>query len=385
MAKLATKELCTGCTACMVSCPRSCISMEKDEYGFFYPAVDQEKCIECGLCENRCPIIKPSQLGESAPQAYAAYSKDDHIRINSSSGGIFSEIAKAVLHNGGIVFGAAYNDAFGVEHICIDRENDLIKLCGAKYSQSNMGVTFRNVKAYLEGGKMVLFSGTPCQVAGLSKFLNKTYDNLIKLDFVCHSVPSPMVWEKYVKYRADVDNNGIMPVNINLRSKKTGWSNYKYSNMFEYSNGASHVEKSRESLYMKLFVGGYISRESCDNCQFKGYHRISDITIGDFWGIWDIAPEMNDNRGTSVVLVQTKKGVELWERINSRLIIKPVELEETSCQNMAILKSSQSNKRRNEILGKIKDEGIAVTEDLFVFQKSNIVKKIGRKILNILK
>lgn len=360
MPQLAVKEYCTGCTACASACPKGCIAMTADENGFLCPVIDADQCVLCGLCEKVCPVVNPLKVAVNMPKAYAAYSTDEAVRMQSSSGGVFTEIAKAVLADDGAVYGAAYNEQFEVVHICAESENDLAKLRGAKYAQSDLRGIFANVKAQLEQGRRVLFSGTPCQVGGLKAFLRKDYDNLIAVDFVCHSVPSPMTWREYVKYRAEQDNGGNLPQSIDLRSKMTGWSRYQYSNLFQYANGMAHAAKSGESLYMKLFVGGYINRESCVNCQFKGYSRVSDLTIGDFWGIWDIAPEMDDNKGTSVVLVQSLRGATLLERISERLVLKQVTLEEASRQNSSMVKSLTPNPERRNALqqiieGKIED------------------------------
>lgn len=369
------KNHCTGCTACASVCPKGCITMAADEDGFLFPVVDAEKCVSCGLCEKVCPIITPLEKPTNEPVAYAAYSRDEAMRLSSSSGGVFTELAKAVLNDGGAVFGAAYNEAFEVVHICAENETDLARLRGAKYAQSDLGDSFRDVKRRLEQGQKVLFSGTPCQVGGLKAFLRKDYENLLTVDFVCHSVPSPMAWREYVKYRARQDNGGEMPRAINLRDKRTGWTNYQYSNLFTYADGHTHTARSGESLYMKLFVGDYINRESCADCRFKGYSRVSDLTIGDFWGIWDIEPEMDDNKGTSVVLVQTPRGQGLLDRIADQLILKAVTLEEASRQNGAMLKAAQSNPRREEALARIRVGQITECESWFAVPKVTPVQK----------
>lgn len=384
MPNLATKEYCTGCTACASVCPRICIAMTADENGFLYPVIDADKCVSCGLCEKVCPVISPPKKPESEPLAYAAYSRDERMRLESSSGGVFTELAKAVLEAGGAVFGAAYNEQFEVVHICVESEAELTKLRGAKYAQSDLCGIFSDVKAKLEAGQRVLFSGTPCQVGGLKAFLRKNYENLLTVDFVCHSVPSPMAWREYVKYRAEQDNGGKMPATINLRSKQTGWSRYQYSNLFQYGDGVAHAAKSGDSLYMKLFVGGYINRESCANCQFKGYSRVSDLTIGDFWGIWDIAPEMDDNKGTSVILVQSERGAELLKQISEQLVLKPVTPEEASLQNQAMLKSSAPNAQQPEILDLIKTGRIAECEKGLLSRSTTLLQKVKQFVKELL-
>lgn len=388
MSQLAELHNCAGCTACASVCPKGCIAMTVDENGFLYPLVDAEKCVGCGLCEKVCPIIHPPEKPGNEPGAYAAYSKDEAMRLSSSSGGVFTEFAKAVLNDGGAVFGAAYNAQFEVLHICVENEADLAKLRGAKYAQSDLLGIFADVKCRLDQGQKVLFSGTPCQVGGLKAFLRKDYENLLAVDFVCHSVPSPMAWREYVKYRAQQDNGGAMPKAINLRHKQTGWTNYQYSNLFTYADGHTHAARSGESLYMRLFVGDYINRRSCANCQFKGYSRVSDLTIGDFWGIWDIAPEMDDNKGTSVVLVQSQQGAELLRSISDRLVLKPVMLEDASRQNGAMLKAAQPNPRRAEAFALIRAGQIGECESWFAAPKITIMQRLrgfAKRILRRIK
>ncbi|MBR5020943.1 MAG: Coenzyme F420 hydrogenase/dehydrogenase, beta subunit C-terminal domain [Oscillospiraceae bacterium] len=351
---IAERNLCTGCTACAAACPKGCITMVPDEDGFAYPVIDAGACISCGLCGKVCPIVSGVQTAEREPKAYAAYTKDEPLRMDSSSGGVFSEIAKEVLRQGGAVYGAAYGDEFAVSHVCAEKQEDLAKLRGAKYAQSELKGVFAEIRQKLDAGQEVLFSGTPCQVGGLKAFLRKNYENLLTVDFVCHSVPSPMAWKAYVTYRAEQDNGGQLPESINLRAKTTGWSRYRYSNLFKYKGGAEHTARSGESLYMKLFVGGCINRTSCENCRFKGYSRISDLTIGDFWGIWEIDPELDDDKGASVVLVQSPRGEKIFDMIRDRCVVKAVTLEEASAQNGAMLRSSPVSGRRAEAFAMIR-------------------------------
>lgn len=389
MPKLAQMDHCTGCAACGSVCPKGAIAMTADADSFLNPVIDPKRCVECGLCEKVCPVVSPVAAPQRQPQAYAAYSVDEAMRLQSSSGGVFTELARQILGQGGAVYGAAYDARFAVRHICVLAEEDLAKLRGAKYAQSDLREIFPEVKVSLDAGQPVLFSGTPCQVAGLKAYLRKDYANLVTVDFVCHSVPSPVAWQEYVKYRAQQDSGGQLPSAINLRGKETGWSRYRYSNRFEYADGRAHSAGSGESLYMKLFVGGYISRSSCDNCQFKGYSRVSDVTLGDFWGIWDIAPEMDDNKGTSVVLVQSEKGVALMEAIRERLVLKKVSLEEASAQNPAMIRTAPVNPRRAEALQKIREGQIEACGAWFVPPKRSFSKRLrllaGRVIRKMMK
>ena len=352
MPKLASKKQCTGCTACYSSCPKKCIAMRPDEYGFEFPIIDTKKCINCKKCENVCPVIDKNKFPKKLLSIYAAYVQDNDIRMDSSSGGIFTEIATEILNRKGVVFGAAFDNEYGVVHVQISDKEELSKLRGAKYAQSELGECFYDVQKKLDIGKNVLFVGTPCQVSGLKSFLKKDYPSLFTVDFVCHGVPSPLVWKNYVKYRAEKDNHGILPKKINLRSKISGWSRYSYSNTYEYSTNQIYSVLNQEDLFMKLFVFNYINRCSCADCQFKGVKRVSDITLGDFWGIWDIDPNMDDNKGTSLILTHTKAGATMFESISGRLIFKKMNLREASVRNPSILLSSLASDNRESILDK---------------------------------
>ena len=382
MLNLTNKESCVGCTACESICPKHCIEIKSDTEGFRYPEMCITECIECNACRKVCPLLKDDIQSASLPVAYASRTIDDTIRMESSSGGIFTELAKKILLQKGVVYGAVYDEQFEIQHCDIERIDDLYKLRGAKYAESCLGNSFGKILDRLKQGQEVLFSGTPCQVAGLKSFLKKDYENLFCIDFVCHGVPSPMAWKEYVKYRAKQDADGEMPIKINLRDKTTGWSKYRYSNLFQYKDGNEHSCLSSDSLYMKLFVGDYISRKSCSNCKFKGYNRVSDITLGDFWGIWDIAPEMDDNKGISLVLIQSEKGRKMFEDISDKIESKEMALEQVSLQNPSILKSSPANPKRQQALDMIRDGRIGEVEILFSNfskRKVSIFKKIIRK------
>lgn len=364
MPNLADKNQCTGCTACANICPKSCIEMKEDDEGFSYPVIDNSKCISCLACERVCPILNNHTHKDEETKAYAALSKNDETRLESSSGGIFSELAKLILQSNGIVYGAKYDDDFKVIHTGIEDIESLKELRGAKYSQSDLSTIFQTIKTQLNNGRQVLFSGTPCQIGGLKAFLKKDYDNLYCIDFVCHGVPSPLVWKKYIEYRSQVDADNQVPEYINLRNKESGWSHYSYQIEFAYSKSNHYLCQNDKDLYMSLFVNNYILRRSCSNCYYKGYSRESDITLGDFWGIWDILPSMDDNKGTSVVFTHSNKGEKLLNSAAIHLQSNNVTLDQATMMNPSLLKSSLPKENRERVLKEISQNGFHTKEKI---------------------
>ena len=365
MPNLANKSQCTGCTACASICPQNCIQMKENSEGFSYPVIkDNSICISCRACERVCPILNDNQRNEEQTKAYAALSKDDGLRMESSSGGVFSELAKLVLETNGIVYGASYDKDFKVKHIGIENVELLGKLRGAKYSQSELSTSFQRIKMQLDVDRQVLFSGTPCQIGGLKAFLKKDYANLFCIDFVCHGVPSPLVWKKYVEYRARIDNNSNTPEYINLRNKESGWSHFSYKVEFAYPGEKRYLCRNNEDLFMKLFVSNYILRRSCSDCHYKGYSRVADITLGDFWGIWNIIPDMDDNKGTSLVLTHSDKGEKLLKTAADNLRYGQVTLDQATMMNASLIKSSFSQPSRDKVLDEIAQNGFDAKETI---------------------
>ena len=371
---LADKNQCTGCTACANICPKSCIEMKEDDEGFAQPVIDNSKCISCLACERVCPILSNRTPKDEETKAYAALSKNDETRLESSSGGIFSELAKLILQSNGIVYGAKYDDDFKVIHTGIEDIESLKELRGAKYSQSDLSTIFQTIKKQLNNGRQVLFSGTPCQIGGLKAFLKKDYDNLYCIDFVCHGVPSPLVWKKYIEYRSQVDADNQVPEYINLRNKESGWSHYSYQVEFAYSKSNHYLCQNDKDLYMSLFVNNYILRRSCSNCYYKGYSRESDITLGDFWGIWDILPSMDDNKGTSVVFTHSNKGEKLLNSAAIHLQSNPVTLDQATMMNPSLLKSSLPKENRERVLQEIGQNGFHTKEKIIEIINQDTLK-----------
>jgi len=321
--------------------------------------------------------------------AYAAFSNNNALRLESSSGGIFSELAATILQRGGVIYGASYDDEGVVRHIEIKEQTELGKLQGAKYSQSILGDCFLSIKKQLDSGRIVLFSGTPCQVAGLKAFLKRDYENLVCIDFVCHGVPSPMVWEKYVKYRSLTDNSDSFPQHINLRNKESGWSHYAYSVEFAYADKKRYLCKNGDDPFMQLFVKDYILRESCSSCHFKGYHRVSDITLGDFWGIWNINPKMDDNKGTSLILTHTAKGEKMMNAVSENIKCEQVYLEQAARENPSLLRSSVHKQNRDIVLKTIESENFQEILPLLQVKqpqrrsKKEIIKRVLKKLCGL--
>lgn len=354
MISITDKTKCSGCHACANACAKDCIRMTSDDEGFWYPQVEKEMCIDCGLCENVCPIIHKWQPDESRKTTVmAAMNTNDEIRLKSSSGGIFTLLAEEILDQGGVVFGAAFSDDFkSVQHICVDNSDGLEKLRGSKYVQSKIGDTYKQAKEYLDSGRKVLFTGTPCQIGGLYSFLRKDYDNLYTQDIICHGVPSPMVWEKYVEERERKAASKTQ--RMFFRHKKYGWKTYAV--LFEFSNNTAYVKNLHEDSFMRAFLSNSCLRPSCYDCSFKTIKRQADITLADFWGVWDTNPDFYDNKGTSVVLLHTLRGETLYKGIQSYIHDKPIDKKTVIRYNSAICKSVHSSDKRSDFMRMINDD-----------------------------
>ena len=315
MLKLKQKQDCCGCGACAQICPRDCISMVADDEGFLYPEIDESRCIRCRKCETACPILAKQETQRTAPDAYAAYANDDQIRLASSSGGIFSLLAQWVLRQNGVVFGAAFADDHSVHHIMIDSKMDLPLLQGSKYVQSRIESAYLEVRQQLEQGKTVLFSGVACQIAGLRAFLKKDWDNLYTVDVLCHGVPSPKVWQQYLNSQKQIYGSEMN--RISFRNKAEGWKQFSMELVFQ--NGETYRKTLHNDPYMRYFLSDICLRPSCYNCRFKELPHPSDLTLGDAWGIEGWMPEMDDDRGASLVFVNTPAGQICWEAIQDSL------------------------------------------------------------------
>ena len=376
MEQVLEKNKCTGCTACQNICPKKAITMKEDKDGFKYPVIDKEKCINCGLCIKTCPVINTTE-NKSINKCYVGYNKNEEIRLKSSSGGIFTLIANYILEQNGIVIGAAFDKENKLKHIAIENKRSLEKLRGSKYLQSDLNDIFSYIKEKIKDNK-ILFVGTPCQVAGIKSFIKKDYNNLICVDLVCHGVPSPKLFQKYID---ELEKENGKLINYNFRDNKTGWDTY--SNTATFKN-KTITEDRKENNYMKLFLSDIALRQSCFNCNFKLGNKYSDITLGDFWGIKNHYPETYNKSGVSAIIINTEKGIELFNSINKKIEYKECKLEEIVSGNPSLKISGKEPKNRKNFINEL--DTLSIKQLTKKYQKKTSLKqKIKRKIKSLLK
>lgn len=376
---LKEKIKCNGCSVCAAVCPKNCITMTPDELGFLYPQVDENLCINCGLCEKACPVFNGSEP-ETTPKAYAVKNIRENIRMQSSSGGVFTAVAEKILADGGVVFGAAFNDDFkAVEHIPVETGEGLRKLRGSKYVQSRIGDSYEKAKRELEKGRKVLFTGTPCQIGGLLSFLKKDYENLFTQDIICHGVPSPSVWGKYVELREE--KAGAKTTFASFRAKNTGW--VKFSMLMKFENGKEYTQPLSDDLFVLGFLKNIYLRSSCYDCAFKTIYRQADITLADFWGVWNLHPEMHDDKGTSLVITNSEKGECLINSIANQLEIIETDVSEAVKFNSAAENSVPHNAQREQFVKDFEFEPFEKT--LKKYCSPDWKKQLKSKIKSILK
>lgn len=379
MIEVTEKKYCSGCHGCYNVCPVKCITMVEDKEGFLYPAVDKNQCIDCGLCEKVCPIINKKERVNNIT-AYACINKDEYIRSKSSSGGVFSLLAENIINQGGIVFGAGFDDDFNLVHSYTDNIEGISKYRGSKYLQSKIGNAYSIIKDFLEKGYKVLFSGTPCQIDGLISYLGKEYSNLMCIDIICHGVPSPKVFKMYrcnleKKYRGTTKR-------MTFRCKDNSWK--KYSISLEFSNNDKYISEFNKDIFMRGFLQNLYLRPSCYDCNSKTLNRLSDITIADFWGIDNIAPELNDDKGTSLVLINSNKGKDILNQLQDKIIIKEVECNEAIKYNSSAIKSVPNNPKRDMFFKSLDSNSDNINELIVKYTKISLGKRTYKKFRGIL-
>lgn len=349
MIQITDSHNCCGCSACASICPKHCITMQEDNEGFLYPKVNESDCIDCGLCEKVCHELRPFE--ERKPQkAYAAINKDEEIRLKSSSGGIFYLLAEKTIAEGGVVFGARFDEQWQVVIDYTETMEGVKAFMGSKYVQARMETAYADAKHFLSGGRKVLFSGTPCQIAGLHHFLRKPYDNLMTVDIICHGTPSPKVWSRYLD---EVVTAGRKAINdVQFRNKRDGWKAFNFTMAYNKDEQTvSFCSHHQKNHFMRAFLCDMILRPSCYQCQAKSGRSHSDITIADFWGINTEIPDMDDDKGTGLVLVNTDKGQASLDWSN--LTIKKTTAEVALRHNPAYSRSVAAHPKRADFFARI--------------------------------
>lgn len=399
MIDIKDKSNCCGCAACVQRCPKQCISMVEDNEGFLYPKVDTQVCIDCGLCEKVCPVI--NQNKERIPlSVFAAVNPDEQIRRESSSGGIFTMLAEKTIAKGGVVFGVKFNKDWMPEFGYAETMEEIAPFRGSKYVQAIVGNAYKKAEEFLKAGHEVLFSGTSCQIAGLKKFLRKDYENLLTVDIICHGVPSPKVWNMYLeetcsklmKTRTDGKKSVVSAQGgeykscietISFRSKINGWKKYSFllkQNIptCDGKNTDVFLENVQKNIYLRAFLSDMILRPSCYSCPAKAGKSGSDLTLADYWGIYTLVPELDDDKGVSAITANNERGESLMKSLGIRLYEAP--LEDLVHKNPAFAKSTKMPANRNEFF---KEDGKGVYEKTKILCRVPLKKKITRIIKNI--
>ena len=399
MISITQKQDCCGCNACAQICPKQCITMQEDNEGFLYPRVDTENCIDCHLCERICPVSNHGM--ERKPlKVYAAINKDEEVRKQSSSGGIFTALAEQVIKQGGVVFGARFDERWQVKHDYTETMEGLAAFRGSKYVQSRIGNTYQEAEQFLKVGRKVLFSGTPCQIAGLRNYLRKEYDNLLMVDFICHGVPSPMVWRRYLKEEVarqcdrknsvlshPIHEEDVLVEGISFRDKTMGWKKYSFALTLSTTNGSGDkiqfcsCSPMTKNEYLRGFMSNVYLRPSCYSCAFKCLKSKSDITLGDFWNIRLYNKHLDDNQGLSLMLLNNSRGLCLANAIRSEVAFYSIPNYDIN-SNFALMNSVVASNKRSCFydLYNTHDSFIGLIRDIL---KLNFKEKVKLYMLKI--
>ena len=377
MIEIINKQICTGCCACMNVCPKRCIIMESDHEGFRYPKVDTTVCNNCGLCEDVCPLLEGELVAVERlvpPQVFAAWNKNHAIRLDSTSGGIFSALADKMFGAGGFVGGAVYQKDHTVSHIVTNNRLLLDEIRSSKYLQSYAGELFNDIKQLLEKGEKVLICATPCQIAGLYSVLGKDYEKLITCDFICIGVNSPKTFLKYMdmlerKY-------GATATKIKFKDKTYGW--HCFATRIDFANGKTYIKDRYHDPYMRSLLNARFVRPSCYECHFKGMPRQADITLADFWGIDEIHPELDNDCGTSVVMLNSRKGKDFFQGTGETIFSKECSFGDVAAGNRAISQSIEHAHGRDQFFADIDQKSFSELADKY-FPAPSLLSEIKRR------
>lgn len=375
--KLCDKEFCSGCLACYNACNHNAIKLIKDEEGFTYPLIEKTRCKECGLCIKSCPVVSPFDHEKlESIEVYAAWNKDYEIVRKSSSGGVFTTVSRWIFSKNGVVYGAAFDEQFNLNHIRVDKEIELFKLIGSKYLQSNIGDTFRYVKEDLRNNLWVLYVGTPCQIAGLNNYLGNKIDNsrLVTIDLVCHGVPSPLMFQEYKNYLESKFNSKLK--SYSFRDKKWSWLHYNIKAEFE--NEKIYYGKWEEDIFKRGFLRNLYLRPSCHQCLYANTNRIGDFSIADFWCYsGEKHEEKNRDRGVSVVMVNTSKAKNIYSQIEDCLYSYSKPLSQPVKTNRSLKECFPASSKRNQFWEDYRNYGYEYLIDKYFYpEKIGITLKI---------
>ncbi len=338
------KLYCCGCGCCEQICPTHCITMIPDEEGFLVPCIDEQRCLNCGRCYDKCAQVEYDMTKSSIQKVFAARSKDNCLVESSSSGGIFGMLSKYILSLNGCIFGCAWDNKLEAKHIKVSSEKDLERLFGSKYVQSIIGNVYVDVKKSLEENKYVLFSGTACQIAGLNNYLGKKYDKLFTVDVICHGVPSQELFRKYIMWLEKRTKDTIIKYDFRYK-KRNGWGlNYKAKGLRKRVIRSGWLDP-----YYSAFLNCDTYRECCYSCKYANKNRISDITLGDFWGIEREHPDFYNDMGVSAVIINTEKGQQLFESIEEQILCIESSFDKVARQNNNLLRPSVKSAKRDEL------------------------------------
>lgn len=344
MNEIVSKQDCCGCTSCLAACPSGAISYDADPEGFLYPSIIQGRCIDCGLCQKVCPVFghmpESVYLGEQA--VYALHTREESTWMQASSGGVFEVLSRYILEKQGVVYGVGYNEDLRVRHGRASNIKEMLVFRGAKYVQSDLRGIFGNVRSDLESRREVLFSGAPCQVEGLRKFLRKPFPNLLTVDLICHGVPSPKIFREYILWAEKQTGKKI--ISMNMKDKTSGWGDQ--SPRIFFSDGSDSWNTPVSRLWNRIFYSSLVLRPSCHVCRFANYHRPGDLTIGDYWGIEKAHPSFFDCRGISLALVNTEKGKDVFEAIRDCFEVLPSSREKCHQPNLEYPTASPAERER---------------------------------------
>lgn len=385
MIDIQDKSKCCGCCACVDACAHQAISLKTDIEGFWYPVVDKEKCVDCGLCDKVCPELHIDELKKNdypkPAHTMAAINKKMSVRWDSTSGGAFSALADAMYEQGGYVSGAVYNEDFSVRNFISSNPADQERLRSSKYLQSKAEGLYKEIRELLRKGEKVLACGTPCQMAALRSFLRKDYDNLIIVDFICRGVNSPKVYRKYLDSLERKFGGKV--VYVKAKNKELGWRNLTRKVVFD--NGKVYYGVHMQDDFRRGYHTNVYCRPSCYTCQYKGFPRMADITIADYWGIERVDPNMDNNIGTSMILLNSNKGIAFFEKVKDKLEWEETSFESVLPGNIALRKPIEPARIDRKSFFEDLDKGTFEDVTAKYFPLSTPARSVKRRVKDILR